>query len=55
MPIELVAELLNHTSIQVTRRYAKLGTDAVAAWRRRRHEVLSLLPKPFDLAAYPRR
>jgi hypothetical protein len=53
MPIEMVAELLNHSNIQVTRRYSKIGSPGIAAWRKR-VAVETLLPKPFDVAEYPR-
>jgi site-specific recombinase XerD len=53
MPIEMVAELLNHSNIQITRRYAKIGTSGVAAWRRRVRPA-GLLPLPLDLSHYGR-
>lgn len=54
MPIEMVAELLNHSNIQITRRYAKIGADGVAAWRRRVRPASLLPTAPFDVGAYGR-
>jgi integrase/recombinase XerC len=54
MPIEMVAELLNHSNIQITRRYTKIGVDGIAAWRRRMQPETLLPPAPFDVAEYGR-
>lgn len=53
LPIEIVAELLNHSNIRVTRRYARLGAPAITAWRKRLRPE-GLLPKPLDLGVFPR-
>jgi hypothetical protein len=54
MPIEMVAELLNHSNIQITRRYTKIGVDGIAAWRRRMQPEALLPSAPFDVAEYGR-
>jgi site-specific recombinase XerD len=52
LPIHIVRDLMNHSSMAVTQRYVKVGTDAVAEWRARAR-TLRLLDG-IDLSNYRR-